>query len=99
MKRKLLVLGALLAGVSGTAAAHSDIGFSLSFGAPGAVYSAPPAYVYSDPYYYSYAQPYYAPPRVYYGDRDWRWHEYREHHGHWAHERSGHERRGEHGRR
>lgn len=87
MKRSMLFAGVLLAALSGTAAAHSDVGFSLSFGVPGAVYSAPPPAYYG----YGYAEPYYQAPRVYYGDRYWDRHAYREHR---RHEEREHWRRG-----
>jgi hypothetical protein len=53
--KALLIGGALLAGLSGTAAARDNVSFSLSFGVPAPVYVAPPAPVYYAP-----------PPRVYY---------------------------------
>jgi hypothetical protein len=66
---KALILGsALLAGVSGTAAARDNVHFSLSFGAPAYTYIAPPPPVvyYAPPpvvYYRPAPQPvYYAPP-------------------------------------
>jgi len=91
MKRSMLFAGVLLAALSGTAAAHSDVGFSLSFGVPGAVYSAPPPAYYYD-YGYGYAQPYYyQAPRAYYGGRYWNRHEWREHR---RHEEREHWRRG-----
>ena len=77
MKRAMFVAGALLAVVSAAASAHSDVG--LSFGVPGAVYSAPPVH-------YRYPESYHAAPRVYYGGRYWDRHayrEYREHRRHW----------------
>ena len=61
-----LIGGALLAGLSGVAAARDNVSFSLSLGVPAyAPYVAPPA-----PVYYAPPAPvYYAPPpppRVYY---------------------------------
>jgi hypothetical protein len=90
MKRSIFVAGACLAVLSGTAAAHSDVGFSFSIGVPGAVYSAPP------PAYYAYGEPYYAPPRVYYnyGGRDWERHRNREYREHRRHEEREHWQRG-----
>ncbi len=86
MRRWMLSAGLLLAVVSGTAAAHSDVTFGFSFGAPGAVYGAPPAY-----YDYRYAQPYYyAAPRAYYGERDWDRHAYHEWVEHRRHEEREH---------
>src|SRR5262249_38065959 len=60
--KAVIIGGALLAGLSGTAAAHDRVNFSLSFGVPAPVYVAPPAPVY-------YAPPptvYYTPAPVYY---------------------------------
>jgi hypothetical protein len=81
-----LLAGAVLAGVSGTAAARDHVNFSLSFGVPAPVYVAPPP----APVYYSPEPAYYAPPPApaYYGpayysagfyDRWGRWHPYRPH--------------------
>ena len=89
MKRTMVIAGMALAILSGTAAAHSDVGFSLSFGVPGAVYAAPP------PAYYGYSEPYYyTPPRAYYGARDWDRHAYREWREHRRHEVREHSNRG-----
>jgi hypothetical protein len=72
--KALIVGGAVLAGLSGTAAARDHVNFSLSFGVPAYTY-APPApayygYAAAAPAYYDYAPPvvYYSPPpaRVYY---------------------------------
>ena len=78
-----LLAGAVLAGVSGTAAARDHVNFSLSFGVPAPVYYAPPAPVYYAPAPVYYAPPapvvYYGPPApayVYYGPRH-------RHHRHW----------------
>lgn len=65
---KLIAGSALLALMSGTALAHSDIHFGLSFGIPAPVYVAPAPAYYPPPRYYeappaSYAPP---PPPVYY---------------------------------
>ena len=65
--KAVVIGGALLAGLSGTAAARDHVNFSLSFGVP----AYTPAYTYvapPQPVYYDYAPPaaYYAPPpRVY----------------------------------
>ena len=70
---KVLIAGALLAGLSGTAAARDNVSFSIGFGVPAPVYVAPPPPVYyaPAPAYTYYAPPvaYYAPPPpvVYYG--------------------------------
>jgi len=90
MKRATFLVGAFLAVLSGTAAAHSDVGFSLSFGVPGAVYSAPPQayYGYREPYSY-----YAAPPAYSYG-RAWDRHAYREYREHRRHEAREHGNRG-----
>jgi hypothetical protein len=56
-----ILAGAMLAGLSGTAAARDHVNFSLSFGVPAPVYYAPPA-----PVYYAPEPAYYAPPAVYY---------------------------------
>jgi hypothetical protein len=66
MKRLLAVaaVGAALAGISATAAAHGRIGFSVSIGAP--VYAAPPVYYAPPPVAYAPPPVYYAPPPVYY---------------------------------
>ena len=65
MKRALtLLIAAGILGLSGAASAHSNVGFSVSIGAP--VY-APPPVVYAPPPVYYTPPVYYAPPRVYYG--------------------------------
>jgi hypothetical protein len=66
--KSLIIGGALLAGISGTAAARDNVSFSLSFGVPAytyvepypSAYYAPSAYYYDPPVYYA------APPVVYY---------------------------------
>lgn len=74
MKRTLFILLAAgaLAGLSGVAAAHGNVGFSVSIGVP--VYappvyypSAPPVYYSPPPVYYAPPPAVYLPPRVYYG--------------------------------
>jgi hypothetical protein len=82
-KLKVCIIGgALLAGLSATAAARDNVSFSLSFGVPAYTYVAPPPPVYYAPapeYYYEPAPAvYYAPPPrvVYYGPN------YRHRHGH-----------------
>ncbi len=96
--RNLLIAGAALVAVSGTAAANGNIGWSISIGIPGPVYPAPaPVYVPQPAYYPPVAvyppAPAYYPPRVvyapapYYGgyrwrERAWREHEWREHERH-----------------
>ena len=78
MKRALTLIFAVGAlALSGAAAAHGNVGFSVSIGAP--VYGPPPVYYAPPPVYYApppvyYAPPayyppraYYAPPAVYYG--------------------------------
>src|SRR5258707_15255758 len=78
MRNKLSVVlagGALLAALSGTAAAHGNVGFSVSVGGPGYAFAYGPAPVYAaPPVYYAPAQPayygeYVAPAPVYYGPR------------------------------
>jgi hypothetical protein len=64
----LIIGGALLAGLSGTAAARDNVSFSLSFGVPAYTYAPPPP-VYYAPRAYYYAPPpvvYYNPAPVYY---------------------------------
>ena len=63
--KALIIGGALLAGLSGTAAARDNVSFSLSFGVPAPVYYSPPPPTY---YYYSPPPPvvYYEPAPVYY---------------------------------
>ena len=69
MSKKLSVVlagGALLAALSGTAAAHGNVGFSVSIGGPGYAFAYDPAPVYAAP------PVYYAPPRqVYYGAQEY----------------------------
>src|ERR1044072_3715434 len=67
MRNKLSVVlagGALLAALSGTAAANGHVGFSVSVGGPGYAFSYGPApvYVAPPPVYYAPAEAYYAPP-------------------------------------
>ena len=57
-----ILAGALVLGLSGTAAARDHVNFSLSFGVPAPVYYAPPP----PPVYYAPEPVYYAPPAVYY---------------------------------
>jgi hypothetical protein len=59
---KLIAGGALLALMSGTALAHSDIRFGLSFGIPAPVYVAPAPSYYPPPRYYAAPPASYAPP-------------------------------------
>jgi hypothetical protein len=88
-----LLIGAGLVGLSGAAAARTNIDVGVSFGVPAPVYYAPrapvpyyPAPVYAPPpsVYYAPAPVYYAPAPVYYGprvvyrDRGY----YRHNHGH-----------------
>jgi hypothetical protein len=65
MKRLLALaaFGAALAAVSGTAAAHGHIGFSVAIGGP--MYAAPPVYYVPPPVVYAPPPVYYAPPPVY----------------------------------
>ena len=80
----LIIAGAVLAGLSGTAAARDNVSFSLAFGVPAYTYYAPPPPVYyapPPPVYYAPAPAYYyGPPAVsvYYRD-GWR-HNHRHHH-------------------
>ena len=79
MSNKLSVVlagGALLAALSGTAAARGHVGFSVSIGGPGyalfygpgPVYAAPPVYYAPpQPVYYGPGAYYAAPAPVYYG--------------------------------
>jgi hypothetical protein len=84
--KALAIGGAMLAGLSGTAAARDHVNFSLSFGvpaytyAPAPVYYAPPAPVvyYSPPP----APVYYAPTRGGFYDRYGYWHPYGYRHNH-----------------
>ena len=77
MRNKLSVVlagGALLAALSGTAAAGNHVGFSVSVGGPGyalaygpaPVYAAPPVYYAPQEYYYAPPAPVYYAPRAYY---------------------------------
>ena len=60
--KALLIGGALLTGLTGTAAARDNVSFSLSFGVPAYTYVAPPP-----PVYYAPSSYYYDPaPVVYY---------------------------------
>ena len=95
--KALMIGGALLAGLSGTAAARDNVSFSLSFGVPAPVYYAPPPPVYYAPRAYYYAPPpvaYYPPAPVYYaqpafgftirdGHHHGHGHGHRHHRGHW----------------
>ena len=93
--KAMILAGALLAGLSGTAAARDNVSFSIGFGVPAPVYVAPPPPVYYAPAYTYYAPPvaYYAPPPpvVYYGagwgHRHGHGHGHRRHHGHHRHHR------------
>jgi hypothetical protein len=86
-----ILAGALLVGISGTAAARDNVSFSLSLGVPAPVYVAPPApraYYYEPapayypaPVYYDYYAP--APAVVYYEPRYYRPHRHHRHHRHW----------------
>jgi len=73
MKRALsiAIVGGALAGLSGVAAAHGNVGFSVSIGAPiyapPVYYTAPPVYYSPPPVYYAPPPAVYVPPRVYYG--------------------------------
>ena len=67
-----ILLGTLLATLSGAAAARDNVSFSIYVGAP--AYVAPaPVYYYPPPQAVYYAPPavYYAPPAVYYAPRPW----------------------------
>ena len=66
--KTLMIGGALLAGLSGTAAARDNVNFSFSFGVPAYSYAPPPP-----PVYYAPPVVYYAPvaPRVYYAPPAW----------------------------
>jgi hypothetical protein len=59
---KLIAGGALLALMSGTALAHSDIQLGLSFGIPAPVYVAPAPSYYPPPRYYAAPPASYDPP-------------------------------------
>jgi hypothetical protein len=82
--RTLLIAGAALGALSSAAAAHGNVGFSVTIGVPAygpPVYYAPPPVYYAPPPVVYYAPPraYYPPPRVYYGPPS----HYRDHrHGH-----------------
>ena len=67
MKSRIAVLlaGALLAGLSGTASANGRINVGIAIGVPGYAYVAPP------PVYYAPPPVYYAPPPVYYAPAPW----------------------------
>ena len=81
-------IAAGLIALSGTAMAHSSVGFGISIGTPAPVYVAPPP----PPVVY-YPQPVYVPPRpvyvapapVYYyaPPGHWRHHRHHRHHRHW----------------
>jgi hypothetical protein len=86
----ILLAGAALISLSGTAAARTNIDVGISFGYPAPVYVAPPppvAYYPAPPVYAAPAAVYYAPPAYYYGPpvvvRDRGWHRgWRHDHGH-----------------
>ncbi len=85
--KAVIVGGAMLAGLSGTAAARPDVNFSLSLGVPAyAPYYVAPAPVYYGPpapvYYAPRPRVYYAPVRAYYGPRYYYGHRHH-HHRHW----------------
>jgi hypothetical protein len=60
--KTVILAGALLAGLSGTAAARDNVSFSIGFGIPAPVYVAPPP---PPPVYYRPAPVYYTPPAYY----------------------------------
>lgn len=68
MKTRMAVLlaGALLVALSGSASANGRINVGIGIGVPGYTYVAPPPV-----YYYSPPQIYYAPPPVYYAPVPW----------------------------
>ena len=86
-KWKVLVIGgALLAGVTGTAAARDSVSFSLSLGVPAYAYAPPPPPVYYAPsacyapapvVYYEPAPVYYSQPAFGFTIRDGHRHGYR----------------------
>jgi len=77
-KLKVVLIGAALAALSGTAAARDNVSFGFSIGVPAPVYVAPePAYYYPPPVYYG-------PPAYYYGHPYWGWDARYYHHG-WYH--------------
>ena len=85
--KALKVGGAVLAGLSGTAAARDHVNFSLSFGVPAYAYAPAPPVYYAPPapvVYYSPEPVYYAPPARGYYDQIGRCHPYR----HWRHHRN-----------
>jgi len=73
MKNRITVLliGAALAVLNGTAAAHDRVSFAISIGVPGPAYVAPPVVYYpAPPAYYAPPVYYYGPP-VYYAPAPW----------------------------
>jgi len=72
---KVLLIGAALAALSGTAAARDNVSFGIAIGAPAPVYVAPPPeYYYPPPVYYG------APVYAYYGGYPYRGWDARFHH-------------------
>jgi len=72
MKNRLIVIliGAALTALSGSAAAHDRVSFGLSIGVPSPVYLAPPVAYYPVPPVY-YAPPGYYMPPGYYAQAPW----------------------------
>ncbi len=70
--RTALIVGTLLAAASGSALAHGNVSFGISFGVPGPVYAPAPVYVAPAPVYappavvYPPAPAYYYPPAAVY---------------------------------
>ena len=86
--KTLVIGGALLAGLTGTAAARDNVSFSLSLGVPAYAYAPPPPVYYAPSAYYYAPAPvvYYQPAPVYYSQpafgftiRDGHRHGYRNH--------------------
>jgi hypothetical protein len=75
MKTRMTVLlaGALLVALSGTASANGRLNVGIAIGVPGYAYVAlPPVYYYPPPrIYYAPRPAYYAPPPVYYAPAPW----------------------------
>lgn len=65
-RTSVLLAGALLVALSGTASAHGRINVGVAIGVPGYAYVAPPP-----AYYYPTPRIYYAPPPVYYAPAPW----------------------------
>jgi hypothetical protein len=91
MKTRMTVLlaGAMLLALSGTASANGRVSVGIAFGVPGYAYAAPaPAYYYPPPVYYAPPPIYYAPvpwgvrPYGYWGT-GWRGHNVHRGRGHW----------------